>query len=97
MVIFAYTMVKTDIQGNVSTFNIILAGIGGGLGEGFFAIPHFLLAVKYNSMAHKIPQMFEGKDYVSEPWFYKHCYKSMLILNVVSGPLRALAVILFQF
>jgi len=44
-----------------TTTTIWLIGVGSGMGEGFQAIAHFFLAMKYRDISKNVPKIIEGK------------------------------------
>lgn len=80
----------------VDTFNIVMLGTGGGLSDGFFAVSHFLLAVKYRVIVRRIPRMIEGKPEIPESTTEKVLYWVLLTLCIISGPCKGAAAITFR-
>jgi hypothetical protein len=95
-VTFAYGYWTVYIKHEVNLTNIWLIGCGSGFSDGFQALVHFFLAMKYQSIAKNIPRTIEGKDPEPETRCQKCFYWSTLFLCCVGGPLKMIASATFR-
>lgn len=82
---------------NVKTPGIVWCiSIGSGMSDGLQAIVHFLLAMKYRTIARDAPQVLDHKPIKPTTLGEKIFYWSMLVLNILSGPIKVYAAVTFR-
>ena len=75
------------LQKRVTLTAIWIGCIGNGMSDGFQGLVHFFLTMKYQFIAEKVPILIENRQPEPESTGHKVFYWSMLVINVVIGPL----------
>lgn len=88
VIVMGYSFYALFTEKDETMLNIWLFGVSIGGYYTFFNIAHFLLAIKYSTIAKEVPKMLEkGDDFVpeEETKSEKVVYWTLFIFNIVSG------------
>lgn len=82
------------LKENYTTIQAVFVGLASGLSGGCTCISHYMLALQYREIAKDVPSRAKGEGSVQEQTADSFPRKTLWVLNLAAGPLKAFSVIL---